>query len=566
MNVNLFLSSLLFSLLISISLAAKEYTGNCLEIKKVIEESECDLEECLIDCKTNNNGKVTTLEIDDIKLVEPEIKKILSYNTITTLRYEAHCPVQGHCIKKEEIFPSVIANLTNLVEFKFNYNRQYQKRKTHRIYYTTIDSDILNKFKSLKKLELGHITLSQDNLDEIQSLSKIKDLTLNDCPMGELNFEFLKKMKNIKILNVYNIKETIDVTNYLKNLNKLRNLTLTVDSLTQEDVNRITELINLEELYLEIQYYETELNFKSLSNLTELSRLVIDNSDNDHNINNLSFKNLKNLEYLKLYYVDLTQDNINELSKLKYIETLHLYCCGLNVDFSPIKNLKNIVELYIKGCDEADNDQILLTICSLKKLEKLEVSGIYGKIPSQISNLKKLEYLDMTFNGFESLPDSIGSLKNIEYIDLSYNTITEIPKSMGKLKNLVELKMDSNSIKLIPDEIGNMRDLKLLTLSSNNIENMPKSLGKLENLEYLNLSYNRINDEIPESLNSLEKLKYIDLRDNYNIKGKTLTNPNIEECYYIETFRERQYSLCIPERMECMGSGDYSKYGINSCE
>jgi len=129
-------------------------------------------------------------------------------------------------------------------------------------------------------------------------------------------------------------------------------------------------------------------------------------------------------------------------------------------------------------------------------------------------------------NKIVNLPENIGNLSKLEDLILAYNEIAELPKSIGDL-NITNLRLFENQIKIIPDEIGNMRYLAIIDLSYNNIINIQSTLGNLENLEELRLDNNLIDDFLPEPLNGLPKLHIISIERNINIKGKTLSNPNI---------------------------------------
>jgi len=96
-------------------------------------------------------------------------------------------------------------------------------------------------------------------------------------------------------------------------------------------------------------------------------------------------------------------------------------------------------------------------------------------------------------------------------------------------------------------EIGELSNIKVIDLVGNEITNFPSELGNLENLEDLNIGYNEIDDVIPESLNKLKNLRRIYLSGNEKLRGKTLTNPSIKECFYDE-----DVNVCIAKFMDCM--------------
>jgi len=555
--MNFFIKNILFSLFLSFALSAViSYGGDCAEIESIVRERVSDVDSCIKECIVNNAGEVTTLKLSDQKLSEAQIKRILSYKSITVLHYMYYCYVNIQCNIRQE-FPKEILDLPNLKEFRYDYNKHYQKRKIHRHYTTVLDSNIINKLKNLKRLELSYIEFNEDIVNEILSLSKLKTLKLENCPMNGLNYEFVKKIKKLNSLGVTN-EEPVDVVQYLKDKGDLEYLYLNVKSLSQTDIDGVSKLRNLKELSLiNEENVNSTLNFKPISNLTKLKELTLDFNESETCVQDVSFNNLKKLNNLTLNTVKLTQTNVNEISKLSKIKKLYLSSCDLkDVNVTPLKKLEKVEELYIYECkDQSCNyDQILSTISSLKNMKKLTVNFITGILPKEFGNLKKLEYLDLSLNDIKTIPNVFSKFNKLQYLDLSSNEITEIPSSFKYLKNLKKLDMRFNSLTKLPDFIGELKSLEYIDFYYNKIENLPSSLGNLVNLEHLDLSVNKIDDEIPESMNSLTKLKYVSFRENAKLRGKTLTNSSLEKCSYHNSYLGTPPDVCIAKNMDCIES------------
>ncbi|KAK7390122.1 hypothetical protein VNO78_25421 [Psophocarpus tetragonolobus] len=138
--------------------------------------------------------------------------------------------------------------------------------------------------------------------------------------------------------------------------------------------------------------------------------------------------------------------------------------------------------------------------------------GLKGKIPTEISFLKKLIYLDLSSNCLQyELPGSISSLTQLETLNISNNFLTGvIPPTLGQLKNLNKLSLDSNQIEgYIPAELGNLKDLVWLILSNNSLKGSIPST--LEHLIHLKLSNNSLNGSIPPQIGNIA---YLDLSYN----------------------------------------------------
>eukprot|EP00833_Pecoramyces_ruminatium_P001884 jgi/Orpsp1_1/1175916/evm.model.c7180000055710.1 len=151
--------------------------------------------------------------------------------------------------------------------------------------------------------------------------------------------------------------------------------------------------------------------------------------------------------------------------------------------------------------------------------------------------------------------DSLKNLKKLKVLDISWfndNVLRSVPEFVYSLITLKQLIIRENKITSISDSLGNLKNLELLDLSNNRLTKFPAKLSELKNLKILNLGYNNINDELPGYLNSFSNLEEIDLNGNENIKGKTLTNPSLNRCYY-----SKEYSLCIAKDNDCFISTNH---------
>jgi Leucine-rich repeat (LRR) protein len=84
-----------------------------------------------------------------------------------------------------------------------------------------------------------------------------------------------------------------------------------------------------------------------------------------------------------------------------------------------------------------------------------------------LSELKKLQELDLDRNQLTSLPDYIGELGNLERLGLAYNQLTSLPDCIGELKNLKRLDLACNKLTSLPDCVGELRSLERLYIENN---------------------------------------------------------------------------------------------------
>ncbi|ORX63913.1 hypothetical protein BCR32DRAFT_134356 [Anaeromyces robustus] len=173
------------------------------------------------------------------------------------------------------------------------------------------------------------------------------------------------------------------------------------------------------------------------------------------------------------------------------------------------------------------------------KLNKLKLEGV--KLSSSDIN----EILNMS--NLEDL-----SLKGTISKDVNINKL----ESLKKLSSLA-LGLTNENIKKItefPKFIFNLSNLKKLECHYLDVSTIPEELTNLKNLEYLDLSKNNFDSLLSSSFNNLNNLKFINLMENKNIKGKVLTNKNLEYCFY-----ESNYNLCKPKDVpSCLGISDFN--------
>jgi hypothetical protein len=119
-----------------------------------------------------------------------------------------------------------------------------------------------------------------------------------------------------------------------------------------------------------------------------------------------------------------------------------------------------------------------------------ELSLMYANIPSypkEISNLKNLTNLNLSFNEFKIIPKEIGLLTNLKFLDLQENVITTIHEDFGNLKNLTELFLQGNLLSELPYSFNNLQNLRVLDLSKNEFKAIPSVIGTLGNLKYIQI-------------------------------------------------------------------------------
>ena len=160
--------------------------------------------------------------------------------------------------------------------------------------------------------------------------------------------------------------------------------------------------------------------------------------------------------------------------------------------------------------------------------------------------------LDLTNNGLTGkIPPELGDLEKLEWLNLGTNELAgEIPPELGNLTSLTGLVLGGNDLGGgIPPELGNLTSLVSLSLGSNRLSGaIPVELSGLGNLMWLHLHSNEISGEIPPELGNLAELTYLKLHEN-DLTGRI--PPELGNLPYLETLKldENQLSGEIPPEL-----------------
>ncbi len=98
-----------------------------------------------------------------------------------------------------------------------------------------------------------------------------------------------------------------------------------------------------------------------------------------------------------------------------------------------------------------------------------------------IFTFTNLKCLALVKNDIDEIPDEISNLKKLVNLGITYNNITRLPNGIKDL-NLYCLNISENNIDCLQDEIFELQNLEHLLINNNRITEISKKINKLQNL------------------------------------------------------------------------------------
>lgn len=168
-----------------------------------------------------------------------------------------------------------------------------------------------------------------------------------------------------------------------------------------------------------------------------------------------------------------------------------------------LSECKNLHKIYFGWHKNFDLPKLFKLLSQLPKLDTLEMYACdIKKIPKEIGLLTNVKCLNLTLNDISEISPEIKKLKLLECLGVSSNKLVSLPEEIGELSNLTQLILTDNDIVELPNSICNLQKLRELTLTSNNLKTLPNDIYKLKSLKKLALFGNKL-QSLPKTIGQL---------------------------------------------------------------
>ncbi|OEL32923.1 Tyrosine-sulfated glycopeptide receptor 1 [Dichanthelium oligosanthes] len=368
------------------------------------------------------------------------------------------------------------------------------------------DGSQVVKLNNLMVLDLGSNGISGKIPNSIGQLRKLEELHLdNNLMYGEMP-STLDNCSNLRYINLRNNSFAGDLSKVNFTLLDLRIADFSLNYFTGRIPESIYSCSNLIALRLAYNNFHGQLSSR-IGNLRFLSFLSLTNNSLSNVINVIQvLKSCKNLNTL-IMGSNFNGETIPQNEGIDGFESLRV----LTIDACPLVG------------------KIPLWLSNLTKLEMLDLSNnhLTGQIPSWINNLQLLFYLDISNNSLAG--DIPIALMNMPMIQSKRNAARLDPKFLElpvywtptrqyRMLNAFPILLYLGNNRFtgsIPPEIGQLKMLNALNFSSNNLSGeIPWQISNLKSLQLLDLSNNQLTGELPSALSDLHFLSIFNVSNN----------------------------------------------------
>jgi hypothetical protein len=312
------------------------------------------------------------------------------------------------------------------------------------------------KFLLLAAVVLTPSVVIADDSDEFMAIEKIKLLggevkradNLPDGPVTEVWFnpDCRFNDKHLRLLKSFNSLTTLDLTNA---------------NITDDGMEEIGGLKNLQELCL-INSAVTGDGLKELSDLPRLTTLILMYGITDDGLKEVS--NLTNLETLTVFSTKITDDGLKEIHRLKNLTTLHLSSRQISdAGMKEISRLRYLTKLSLRFVPMTDEG--LNELLKLRFLTHLDISNtlVTDAGLKELSQFKSL--IDLNITGLIITEIGLKELGNVKTLmtlrahlpqgprGFAESGINELRKSLPELEfaggSFPELRIGSREFQLL---------------------------------------------------------------------------------------------------------------------
>ena len=245
------------------------------------------------------------------------------------------------------------------------------------------------------------------NYEELAKVPNLKTLKLGGY-LGDISFlNKLDDLENLEI-NMWGGSNPFDTLPILSNLKSI-----TIGCNNGADTNKLGQFTNLEKMRLQI-YSENSIDLNPLSQLSKLNELWLENCNLSNLSALISIKTLKTL-FLNPNYNNL-QIDIASLVQMDNIENLTI--CNPSKDINWINNMTSLKSLSFEFYDNKEVTPELLQAIRNLNVKNVNISGT---VTYDLGEIEPDKIVNVKFEDIPILKEMMDSESNLYYEAMEYN-------------------------------------------------------------------------------------------------------------------------------------------------
>jgi hypothetical protein len=249
-------------------------------------------------------------------------------------------------------------HVKTIKETKIKYEESLSWRPDASNTETLILKDLLEKPERTQAV-YKRLYLTEESLNDIGKMSKLKKLSLEDSQFEDEHLEHLLELP-LTSINVSGTNLTDKGVSYLSALKKLVSIDLGSTNLTDKCMHDIAAMPRLSRINLD----HTNIGDPGLEILAANPRIqylsLLDTKISAAGVESLL--NFPKLRFLNLSGIKLDKKSLEEICRLLDLQELHLTDCGLQDGY--LSNLRNLQDLRHLELNENDVSNKSIDICS----------------------------------------------------------------------------------------------------------------------------------------------------------------------------------------------------------
>ncbi|XP_052197286.1 receptor-like protein EIX1 [Diospyros lotus] len=414
--------------------------------------------------------------------------------------------------------PRQLGNLSNLWSLDISGSTAF--------YYDVKNLDWLSSLHSLRHLDLSGVFLGEvvDWVEVISKLPHLVTLRLHESKFPNIipsALPSINRSTSLVVIDISTNSLTSSIYYWLFNCSSsLTDINLAGNELEGVIPDAFGKILSLENLDLSLNQLEGGIP-KSFGNLGNLRSLDLSSNKFSESLP----KFLQNLyghaeNSLEILRENQLSGSLPDITKFSFLRELYVEYNQLNGSFPESFGQLSRLEVLVLYRNQMRGSLPDLTpLPSLRKLNLFE-NQLTGIIPSSLGRLSHLEFLDASSNFLEGVISEVhlSNLSKLQYLDLSFNSLSLdfssewVPPFQLGVVRLAYCKLGPH----FPNWLQNQNNFTELDISSAGIsDTTPNWFWDLPpRLQYLNLSYNQINGLLPNLSFEFTDVTNIDLCTN----------------------------------------------------